>query len=73
MKVLAAVMLVAITSPALADHYAFGPKATAPRANTNSHGMGRVLSERNDRDLWHLRRSSGRRRHVANVLARFFK
>ena len=36
MKVLAALMLIAITSPALADHYAFGPKATAPRTNTNS-------------------------------------
>ena len=36
MKVLAALMLIAITSPALADHYAFGPKATAPRPNTNS-------------------------------------
>ena len=36
MKVLTALIMLAIASPALADHYAFGPKATAPRANTNS-------------------------------------
>jgi hypothetical protein len=36
MKILTAFILIGITSPALADHYALGPKATAPRANTNS-------------------------------------
>jgi len=36
MKILTAFVLLAITSPALADHYALGPKATAPRPNTNS-------------------------------------
>ena len=69
MKVLAALMLIAITSPALADHYAFGPKATAPRTNTNSTVWDAILSERNDRDLRHLRCSSGHWRHIANVLA----
>ncbi len=36
MKILTAFILVGITSPALADHFALGPKAAGPRANTNS-------------------------------------
>ncbi len=36
MKILTAVILIGITSPALADHFSLGPKATGPRANTNS-------------------------------------
>jgi hypothetical protein len=36
MKMLAAFILIGITSPALADHYSHGPKAAGPRANTNS-------------------------------------
>jgi hypothetical protein len=35
MKIVAALILVGISSPALADHYSLGPKAAAPRANTN--------------------------------------
>ena len=57
MKILTAFILFGITNPALADHYALGPKATAPRANTNSTCMGRSLPERNDGDFWHLRSS----------------
>lgn len=36
MKILTAFVLVGITSPAVADHYALGPKAAGLRANTNS-------------------------------------
>ena len=36
MKTLTAVILIGITSTALADHYELGLKATGPRANTNS-------------------------------------
>jgi len=36
MRILTAVILIGFTSPALADHFSLGPKATGPRANTNS-------------------------------------
>jgi hypothetical protein len=35
MKLLTAFILLGMTVPALADHYALGPKAVAPRPNTN--------------------------------------
>ena len=36
MKLVTAFILISMTSPAFADHYALGPKATGPRTNTNS-------------------------------------